>query len=189
MNKDLFYAIFWAVLAVASFPLVRFGVSMWMLFLIFSIVYFTAYRRQKKKESAEVVVEKIEKNITYGKIGTYILDGDEDESYGLYIEINHKPVFIDIHEDEFIGESEKWAATLFENTETINENFNRFVAENPVLQGAAIYCIGLYSKDPTCGEIIWDSDVLEVDKIFPAVALKGFDFVVLEETPWWKPVW
>jgi hypothetical protein len=86
-----------------------------------------------------------------------------------------------------MGEREKWAMTLFENTKTINENFNGFVAENPGLQGETIYCMGLHSKNPAYGEIIWDSG--DADKNFPAAALNEFDFVFVKETPWWKPVW
>jgi hypothetical protein len=185
MNKYLARASTYAFLTVASFFIARLGVQIWILFLFLSLGNFATYLDQKKRESSESATKNIGENIIYGKLGSYIREGDE--CYGLYIEMGHKPVFVDVTEDEFVDKSEKWAVTLFENTKIINDNFQRFVAENPSFQGKTIYCIGLDSKNPTYGEIIWDSG--DVDKKFPPVALTGFDFVFVEETPWWKPVW
>jgi hypothetical protein len=180
MNKDLFYAIFWAVLTIASLFLVRFGVYIWMMFLIFSISDFVAYRHQKRKESSGIVAGK---DAAYGKLGLYIFDSGE-MLYGLYIEINNKPVFIHAAEDRFIDERKRWAAAMFENTKTINKNFQSFVSRNPGLQGVNIYCIEYCSKDLTEGEIVWDYDA--EDKILPEVVLWGLDFVIVKTVPFWK---
>jgi hypothetical protein len=146
------------------------------------------YDLGKKSREPVEVVEKIEKNIIYGKIGTYALyDDDDDNKYGLYIEISHKPVLLVLFKDEFIGEREKWAATLFENTETIDKNFQKFVSENPDIQGETIHRIEFFSKNLTQGEVTLDSEWEEM--LSKDIILTGFDFETRKPIPWWKPTW
>ncbi|MDR2128048.1 MAG: hypothetical protein LBP52_03140 [Burkholderiaceae bacterium] len=187
MKKYLFFAIFWAVLAIVSF---YFREPIGTLFLIFSIRDFAiCYGIQKSKEPVEA-----EDPIVYGKMGPSARYAEFD-NYGLYIEINNKPVFIHIAEDEFVREREKWAVTLFENTETINQNFQKFIAGNPDLQGEEIHFIEFDSKNLAQGEITWndnDDYTLSVnDILLKTTILTGFDFerIKPKPVPWWKPVW
>src|SRR5689334_5708660 len=71
-------------------------IPIWFLFLVLAIYY--GYKAAKKERVFVSAVAPI--SPAYGQLGRYAVDGDpRDQSYGLYIELNGKPVFVDIRED------------------------------------------------------------------------------------------
>ncbi len=91
-----------------------------------------------------------------GVLGSYIVDSTE--SYGLFMTINGKAVFVDIREDSLIKEREKQALSLFQNVEKIEKSFNDFLSSNSAYQSKELVYIGLHSSKLDEGEVFWEPD-------------------------------
>lgn len=108
--------------------------------------------------------------MNFGVLGSYAVDGDpSDLSYGLYIQLNDRPVFIDIREDSQLAERRRRAIELHENQKALEESLRRFTAENPKFQHSAVASIGLHASDLQQAEVFWDPDGYTL--------IRGLDFV------------
>ena len=141
-------------------------IPIWFLFLVLAIYY--GYKAVTKER---VLVSGVAPtSLSYGQLGTYAVHGDpSDQSYGIYIQLNGKPVFVDVREDDHLQERKKRALMLHENVSALDESLKRFVATNPEFQRRELKSIGLHSEDLERGEVFWGPDGYSL--------LKGFQFV------------
>jgi hypothetical protein len=126
-QKNLLYAAVCVLLFVVS---LYFSIPIWFLFLVLAI-YF-AYRRfietgpTRSSKGSSFVPN------AFGVIGTYDVDGDRnDPSYGMYIELQGHPVFIDIREDEHLEKRRARALALNESKTALESSLANFISSNP----------------------------------------------------------
>jgi hypothetical protein len=147
--------------------------------LVFGIIWsllllYVIYRiRKARTEEANARVEEVATTdtslaVSYGVLDYYDIEGDE--SYGLYLNINNTPVFVDLKEDKFLEERKKRALLLYSNSALLEENFNKFITKNEEYKNKKIYCIGLHSEKLTQGVVIWEAEE-------HISLLEGFDFI------------
>jgi len=93
----------------------------------------------------------------FGVLGTYPVDGDD--CFGLFIELEGKPVLVDLRQDRWLEERKRVAQSLHEESAALAASFRSFVQDSDALrrQGVSkvrIVSIGLYAKgDPGLGEV------------------------------------
>ena len=91
-----------------------------------------------------------------GVLGHYELD--QTPSYGLFISLLGSSVFVDVKEDNLLGEREVFAKYLADNTHQLENSLSHFLAENPNFADRQISEIGLHSKVLDQGEVFWEPD-------------------------------
>jgi hypothetical protein len=132
------------------------GLPVWFLFLILTI--YNAYAAMKPNPQ-HMPPQVTMQQVSYGKFGTYEVHGDpEDLSYGTYIELHGKPVFIAIREDHHLEARKQRATMLYENRSILENNLQQFVASNPEFQQRELKDIGLHSDDLEQGEVFWEPE-------------------------------
>ena len=109
-------------------------------------------------------------NRPIGKLGEYDVDGgDSEPSYGLYLQLRGKPVFVDIRKDKLIAQREQRAILLHERSAEIEQSLASFLLHHSAFRVREIATIGLHSKDIERGEVFWEPD--------GACVLQGFQFI------------
>lgn len=87
----------------------------------------------------------------FGKLGLYTFE--EDEHYGLFMEINTDPVFVDLREDKMFEARKQYALDLFSHAESLAANFNallkasREMLEENDVNTIRIQRIGIYANN------------------------------------------
>ena len=89
-----------------------------------------------------------------GVLGHYELD--QTPSYGLFISLLGSSVFVDVKEDNLLGEREVFAKYLADNTHELENSLSHFLATNPSFADRQISEIGLHSKVLDQGEVFWE---------------------------------
>jgi hypothetical protein len=103
-----------------------------------------------------------------GVIGHYDVDGDGEESLGLYIRLFGKPVFVDVREDSLVQERIRHASNLFVNSAVLERSLESFLQSNPVFRKRSVDSIGLHAKDLEQAEVFWEPEGYTL--------LKGLEF-------------
>jgi hypothetical protein len=144
----------------------KLAIPIWLLFIILAIYYATKAARKH----APPQVRPLGASVNYAVFGAYAVDGDpSDLSYGMYIQLDGRPVFLDIREDQYLEQRKIRAIALNQNKDRLEESLHRFVAANPGFQNSLIASIGLHADDLEQGEVFWNPDGYTL--------LKGYDFV------------
>lgn len=135
----------------------------WIAFSIFSFYYSTQLFKRKFPKAGRQL-----KNITYGILDNYDVDGDV--CYGLFIRISDADVFVDIKKDGLLEERKTHAIYLYKNQNNLEISYRSFLEKNKKYIGRKINSIGLHSKNIKQGEVFWDSEgyTLLQDLIFTA---------------------
>ena len=95
----------------------------------------------------------------FGVLGIYNVDGDpNDSSYGLYITLLGKPVFVDIREDGELESRKVRAQNLYANEPELEANLRKFIASNSEFENRTLKSIGLHSSNLNEGEVFWEPD-------------------------------
>jgi hypothetical protein len=94
------------------------------------------------------------KPIAYGRVGEYVVDSTP--SFGLFIQLQEQPVFIDIKKDRFIEGRKARAEYLFQHQSELNDNLYQFLSENPGYRSKKLAYIGLHSDSLEQGELFWN---------------------------------
>jgi hypothetical protein len=152
MNRDGISAILFIALFAVS---LYFKIPIWLLFLILALAYgYKALRHPKIVPPKALTVK------TLGVLGHYAVDEEDpaDLSYGLYIQLHGRSVFIDLKEDNKIEERKKIANFLHEHSEDLQENLQKFIDEHPKYQAAKVASIGVHSRDLNRREVFWEPD-------------------------------
>jgi len=126
--------------------------------LLFLAVFYTAVDLLKidKRTSPEVDIMEDFKSYEPGVLGHY--DVDSDDSFGLFLSLNNRLVFVDIREDEFLSERKAFASFIFQNKSVLETNLSSFIERHPEFSDRKLMYIGLHSKDLEQGEVFWEPD-------------------------------
>jgi hypothetical protein len=153
-SRNLVYAIACAALFAVF---LRLQVAVWFLFLIFSIYFGSKVFMSKAGSQVSTSSESLD--IPFGVLGSYPVDGDaEDLSYGMYIKLAGRPVFIDLREDELLDLRKNAATALSNNVNQLETNLQRFVSGHPEFSNRHIASIGLHSSDISRMEVFWEPE-------------------------------
>ena len=132
----------------------------WMPFVVFSL--FIALR---DRGSSALTDEKNDiTNAPIGDIGRYEVDGEI--SYGLFILIENKKVFVDIKADTLKEKREVLAINILHNCGLIEKNIIKFKTNNPEFKNDYVNSFGLFSSDLNRVEVFWDSGRYSLMKNF-----------------------
>ena len=88
-----------------------------------------------------------------GVLGHYEIDSTE--SYGLFLSLGGKPVFVDIREDKLIEKRKEFARFLANNANNLESSLNEFIQTHPDFSSRQIASIGLHAKTLDQGEVFW----------------------------------
>lgn len=91
-----------------------------------------------------------------GVLGTYIVD--DTESFGMFIELAGKTVFISLREDNLLEQRKKQANYLFNNVPQLEESLREYFLSNPKFVNRKISYIGLHDKHVELGAIFWEPE-------------------------------
>ena len=86
----------------------------------------------------------------FGVLGIFTFE--EDEHYGLFLEINTTPVFVELREDKMLEQRKQYALDLFNHAGTLAENFNalaqssREMLQDHDVNTIRIQHIGIYAN-------------------------------------------
>ena len=80
---------------------------------------------------------------------------DSTPSYGLFVSLLGKPVFVDIREDKLIDKRKEFARFLANNADNLESNLNEFIQAHPDYSSKQIESIGLHAKTLDQGEVFW----------------------------------
>lgn len=168
MMKNAVFALLFLVLAGGAFAL---KVQIWVLFLPLAV--YNLYRIFRPLVPL-VAGPAPPNSVTYGVLGEYDVEDDgELDSFGLYIRLRGRPVFVDIKEDKHIEARKQKALALYESSTIVEQNLKRFISENPAFQARIPLSIGLHSTDLDRSEVFWEPDGYTL--------MKGLDFVLGEK--------
>jgi hypothetical protein len=128
----------------------------WMPLLLLAIFFYAVdvHGIDKQKAAKEKLMS--EELITYGVLGEYVVD--EAPSFGLFIRLNERPVFVDIRSDSKIELRKIRAKYLYEHQEELTEELRKFIASNPSFESRRPQSIGLHAEDVEQGEVFWNPD-------------------------------
>jgi hypothetical protein len=130
---------------------------LWMpLFLL--AVFYTGVDLFKinMRTSPEVDIMEGFKLYEPGVLGHYEIDSDD--SFGLFLSLNNRLVFVDIREDEFLSERKKFALFIFQNKSVLESNLCSFIENYPEFIDKELMYIGLHSKDLKQAEVFWEPE-------------------------------
>ena len=91
-----------------------------------------------------------------GELGKYVVDSTK--SYGLFLVLHGKPVFVDLREDKLLKKREKYATFLFDKTNILENKLSEFLEVNPEYKVRHLKYIGLHSKEKDEGEVFWEPE-------------------------------
>ena len=129
--------------------------SLWIAGLLLALFYFgvDVFNIDKSDSSVSTYAELYPAHET-GVLGRYEIDSTQ--SYGLFVSLGGKPVFVDIREDKLIDKRKEFARYLSDNANELEKNLNEFIAEHPEYSSRQIASIGLHSKVLDQGEVFWE---------------------------------
>jgi len=152
-TRNLIYA---ALCAVLFLLFLQLGIAIWFLFLVLAIYYGYG---GLKREGPVVRAVSPDSPVTFGQFGSYAVDGDDNDlSYGMYIQIGGRAIFIDIREDRLLEGRKRQALLLHENRNILEKSLKTFIESNPEFQGRDLKSIGLHAEDLERGEVFWEPD-------------------------------
>jgi hypothetical protein len=156
------------LLAVSVSILLYSDMSLWILFLLLALFYFAVdvLNVDKSDSSSTDLVEEFSSH-ELGVLDHYTLDSTL--SYGLFVSLRGKPVFVDIKEDRFLEKRKTFARFLSDSTSTLEKNLNDFIESHPEFSSRHIVYIGLHAKELDQGEIFWEPEGY--------IGLKGLEFL------------
>jgi hypothetical protein len=94
--------------------------------------------------------------VIYGVPGEYVVDATP--SFGLFVRLCGRPVFVDIKQDRLEATRIIRARFLYEHQTELDEQLGLFVSANPRFATRSIQYIGLHSVNVDQGEVFWDPD-------------------------------
>jgi len=126
---------------------------LWAPLLLLALFFYAVdiYSIDKRKGALHAPI--FEQPIAYGRVGEYVVDSTP--SFGMFIELQKEPVFIDIREDRFVEERKARAEYLFQHQSELNDNLARFLSEYPDYRSRTLTYIGLHSRNLEQGELFW----------------------------------
>ncbi|WP_444956867.1 hypothetical protein [Microbulbifer sp. ZKSA002] len=92
----------------------------------------------------------------YGVLGQYIIDSTY--SYGMFIELLGRPVFIDVKKDGCLSRREEYAKFLYEHIGELEANLRKFCRGGVGFDSKFIDYIGLHSPQMEEGEVFWSPE-------------------------------
>ncbi len=127
---------------------------LWIAGLLLALFYFGVDVFDIDKADSSVANEEVEYPAhEAGVLGRFEIDSTE--SYGLFVSLDGKPVFVDIREDKFIDKREEFARFLANNTHKLESSLHDFVQAHPDYLSRRIASIGLHAKTLDQGEVFW----------------------------------
>ena len=129
----------------------------WVPFVLVATFIFIANSRPKKTGNPNRNADTTMKPVPIGVLGYYDVDDDGDLSYGLFILLDDKNIFIDIREDGLIVRREELARSFLKNCHTLEKNLIEFRSKNILFKNDSIYSFGIHSADLSITEVFWDS--------------------------------
>ena len=112
--------------------------------------------RIDRSDRTKLDMEREFKEQKRGVLGEYIVDSTK--SFGLFLVLLSKPVFVDIRRDELIEERKRQAIFLYENTDTLEKNLAEFLDKRVDYKTRQITYIGLHSRVIDQGEVFWEPE-------------------------------
>ena len=96
-------------------------------------------------------------NVPLGVLGEFFHEAEP--VYGLYIQLDGKPVLVDVKEDTRLAERMAYALQLAAHSVDLDKSLARFIAAHPAFKTRDVASIGLHSKDDVLsGEVFWNPD-------------------------------
>lgn len=108
-----------------------------------------------KRKTTEDKIED-DKAMVYGVLGDYVVD--ETPSYGLFIQLCGRAVFVDIKQDQLLDLRKAHAEFLHQHSSELGDRLRQFVEINPRFATRSIQYIGLHSANVDQGEVFWSPD-------------------------------
>lgn len=141
--------------------------SLWIAGLLLALFYFAVdvFNIDKSGSSVSIEAEDYPAHET-GVLGHYEIDSTR--SYGLFMPLGGRPVFVDIREDKLIDKRKEFARFLARNADKLESNLNGFLQTHPEYSSRQIASIGLHAKMLDQGEVFWYPEGY--------TRLKGLDF-------------
>ena len=142
------------ILIIAVLLFVFSDTTLWIAGLLLALFYVGVDLFNIDKSDASVASE-VEEYPAHepGVLGHYEIDSTR--FYGLFLSLRGKPVFIDIREDKLIDKREEFARFLATNTDSLENNLNRFIQAHPDYSSRQVDSIGLHAKTLDQGEVFW----------------------------------
>jgi hypothetical protein len=141
------------LLVLAAIVFFKTATLLWAPLLLAALFFYAVDMRSIDKSTTTLGKQLFEYPVTYGRVGAYVVDSTL--SFGLFIELQQQPVFIDIRKDRFVELHQARAEFLFQHQSELNDNVSRFLSENPDFQVRKLTYIGLHSDDLEQGEMFW----------------------------------
>jgi hypothetical protein len=94
--------------------------------------------------------------VVYGTIAEFVVDSTK--LYGMYIDLNRTPVFIDIKQDALIDKRKQYATLLRESGVQLEKSLKLFLELKPDFRAKRLAYIGLHSTELDAGEVFWEPD-------------------------------
>jgi len=126
---------------------------LWAPLLLAALFFYAVDLFSIDKRKRPLRAHVFEQPVTYGRVGEYVVDSTP--SFGLFIELQKEPVFIDIKKDRLVEERKARAEYLFQHQSELNDNLSRFLSENPDYRAKTLMYIGLHSYNLEQGELFW----------------------------------
>jgi hypothetical protein len=143
------------LLALAAIVFFKTTALLWAPLLLAALFFYSVDIFSIDKSNPALGKHLFEDPITYGRVGEYVVDSTP--SFGLFIELQEQPVFIDIRKDHLIEERRARAEYLFQHQSELNDNLHRFLNENPDYRSKRLAYIGLHSDSLEQGELFWNT--------------------------------
>ena len=127
---------------------------LWLAALLLALFYFgiDVFHIDKANPSPTAEAERYPAH-NPGVFGHYEIDSTP--SYGLFLSLAGKPVFIDIREDKLLEKRKEFARFLSENVARLESNLNEFIQTHPDYSSKQIASIGLHAEVLDQGEVFW----------------------------------
>jgi hypothetical protein len=157
------------LLGISLFFLIYTDILFWVPCLLLAVFFFSVdVLNVGKSDSSNGCATEEFSRYKPGVLDHY--DIDSDNCYGLFVVIGGKHVFVDLREDHYIDDREKFARYLYKNSDELEKNLAEFVKLHPEFSSRQINSIGLHSDTLDQGEVFWTPDGY--------TGLKGVEFRV-----------
>ena len=143
------------ILAIAVLLFVFTDTLLWVAALLLALFYFgvDVFDIDKADPSTNAEAESYPAHEP-GVLGHYVIDSTP--SYGLFLSLGGKPVFIDIREDKFLDKRKEFARFLADHADSLESNLKEFIQAHPDYSSRQIASIGLHAKTLDQGEVFWE---------------------------------
>ena len=142
------------ILALAVIVFLKTTTLLWVPLLLAALFVYSVDILSIDKSKSALRNRSIESPIAYGRVGEYVVDSTP--SFGLFIELQKQPVFVNIKKDRFVEGRKAQAEYLFQHQSELNDNLYRFLSENLDYRSKRLAYIGLHSEVLEQGELFWD---------------------------------